>query len=333
MVLPATPASITVDAPIAQRKVGGRNSVGTTIFGTTTAYPSVEETDMAATFSTYRVVGYGMRVRSSANYSTVGGRLHTFTVPNTSRMPRYNTTDNAYIFPMEMNPASQAFVSSTTTSIDLDVMRHLGLPPTGTGQISSSTVNYPTTKRGTVAELLASGGVEMVGKETSPHSKWFRNTDESSANFAFGPLDSASAGGDMSITNATGYSDLHSMAGWTTLAVSLRDLPANTSFEIEVCWLLEGVTSGARLLSTNIVPVVDVAYMNRVDSVVAMMPDTRPIGTAFGAFKEGLRLVLTKGTPQNRIASAAIKFASNALFGELSGGAKAIKVASSMVPG
>lgn len=238
-------------------------------------------------FSSYRVVGWGVKIRPTGNVNNAQGRLICCKVPSKKEFALYTsgmdggfkskqyTMNGAISYSTPMNSSPHA-----TTR---DYCEYYNLPECdGSACISNGMVALPTAMEANVSELFLEGGIEIAGRHTSPDSLTWRDTDASTviaqrANYVHsgttylnkqaigqtGMQVSILGADDIVDTFGTYVSEEYlSQGGWSALCVRGSGLnPTTGDFcDVEVVFHVEGVPrlrSGALKMSTTKMPPVN----------------------------------------------------------------------------
>jgi len=250
----------------------------------------INESNMKAQFSRYRVVGWGVRVRALQAPLNQQGKILFAKVPSLNTMAMYNLTAG--------------------TSQWNQYLNYYGLPGVdSTGFISTGINSLPSVHETTVATLSAEGGIDIPGQLCSPLAYGFRDATNISVlgtaaggNIAQGMVTdmlttqnpqqnpgaaTVSGGSGLPTTYSGGIAgnissvtdpDFMLQGGWSTLCCRATGLVASANtpvFDLEVIFHLEGnppVGSIACFASAGSHPPVHVGLLNAAHAAASTMP-------------------------------------------------------------
>lgn len=173
---------------------------------------NVSTANLSAAYTNYRVVAWGVRLKSLQSYTGASGRIYLANIPTMPQLP--------------VLAASQAGVVA-------DVWDSLGVPFDGTG-VSDQLLNYPRSAHMNGAELVSEGGVEIRPHFTGPGHEHFRE----SHNLGEQGLVSRGPLGTVTANLSLGFADV---SGNSMIVIRGDGLTASTATHLlEVIYHLEG---------------------------------------------------------------------------------------------
>jgi hypothetical protein len=197
--------------------------------------PAASKTALRRQLAQVRVVGWGVRVKCLDNYATTGGKIIMAAIPGSGTLDTNGHLNGVY----EVNGGG--LLESSAAIMDRVVLNQLAVPWDTNQQVDGGILAMPSGAQVSMAELISSGSIVHVGRVTSPHAHWFKNTSDSA------PSADGVTLGDYNATVGTinaapaGYtSDLDSLGGWSNCAFRMCGMPANTDIEVEMIYHLEG---------------------------------------------------------------------------------------------
>jgi len=191
---------------------------------------NVSAANLATTYSNYRVVSWGVRLKSLQPFTEASGRIYAANIPT--------------------NPQLPLFSSSTGTTAS--VWAALPVPYDGTG-VSNQLLNYPRSCHMNGAELVSEGGIELRPHITGPGHEHYREATRLEEQ----GLGTFNALGVSTSSTSLGYGDT---SGQSLIAIRGDGLTASTSVMlVEVIYHMEGspiisVSAGAIVPAAPVPP-------------------------------------------------------------------------------
>lgn len=180
--------------------------------GGTNAIVYAASNDLPGKAEKYRCVSIGVNLKPITNFTSTSGHVYVAFVPSGEYYP-YKMADSA------------------TAAL---LGEFLGVPYTSSG-VSSAVSNLPNCRQFSIAELLASGGLEMTVPISSPrHEDWLDVASyDQFPGLAWNSVNTTSYGGTITSSYAQ-------TAGWGTLVVFATGMPASSKvFTIQVVFHVE----------------------------------------------------------------------------------------------
>jgi len=255
----------------------------------TTAYSAVSQVNLQNAFTSYRVVGVGIRMRNLIPPTTATGRI--IIAP----------------FCVSGGPGPQVLSSQSVTNIVISEL--MGAPLVGsstTSGLSSTILELPDAEEYTMQQLITNN-VDCWSKPISPGAFTFHNTyNTTTLNGSLSLIDSGVVGTTSGLA-FPGSSDLHGAAffeGWQGMLIRAEGLPNSINcLEIEYIYHLEGTpalpstTAGQLVPTAGPVTNVNLAAFNAALSSVLGKPPIELVCEAItgspGAGKMGAQLITT----------------------------------------
>jgi len=242
-------------------------------------YSATTGTNLAAVFSSYRVVGVGFRFRNLLPPTTATGRITVAPVAAVGAFPSY------------------AFLSATP-AVANNLTRMLVGIDTGGGGVgfAADILEFPGAEEYTIQDLITNT-VECVCKPLTPQAFAFTNTSTSGIYNT-----STTYGEEVIINSVTGNVNLADNSGqqglgWEALLINANGLPPSSDcVELEYIFHYEGVPAmptgaGALLPGSPAVPHINITGHQNVLSTVLSKPAVKLVTqvgkSAFNGFAAG----------------------------------------------
>lgn len=241
-------------------------------------------TQLATYFSRYRVVSFGIRFRNLQPPLNQQGKFYIAKIPSINQFAYY---PNSYT----TNPQWGTY---------LQFYEMPGLD--SSGYITNSILALPTAMEAMTSQLSLEGGIECVGKITSPVAFEWRNATNDSY------LDTTSPGApynqsgqvltQTSATTGQPYlvqqydSDYLKMGGWSCIMIKGTGLPTTPGaiFDLEIIFHLEGLppVGNTIIFSPAKNPPVHIGLLNAAVSTAHSYPTFRSITRAHSRVRDSL---------------------------------------------
>ena len=220
---------------------------------------------VTSTFSRYRVVGWGIRVKSV--------------------LPPLNQQGTVFIAKVPALEEFGAYASSgVTAGYWNDYLNYYELPQIdSSGFITTDIIRMQTAMSTEVAHMTLEEGIEVVGSVCSPLAFEWRD----GKNVASLTTSGAGAQQGLIITNTAAANvavldqDFYRQGGWPAILFTARGLPTNPNvaiFTLEIIFHLEGVPQlGSTVISGGIVPPVNMQILASAIHHAHKMPHFRKI--------------------------------------------------------
>lgn len=220
-------------------------------------------------FSSYRLVGWGVRVKPVGTANDAQGTLYLCKVPSKEEFALYTSEEpSGYRTKSYATDGSVVYATAEPSwsphATFADYCNYYNLPGVDeTGMVSTSLKNHPASMDCQYPELFLEGGIEVAGKHSSSSCTKWRDTDASSAiaskytltvggtNYltanAYGQPDTMISvlGSDDVVDNANSYAisgEFLAQGGWSAIVCRGNGFPAEGGFvDVEVIFHVEGV--------------------------------------------------------------------------------------------
>lgn len=193
----------------------------------------------------YRVVSYGVRIKSNTTFNNTTGRIYVARVPAATDYP-------AWVVP-----------AGTTLGAISDMMN---IPIDSAGGITSSIIALPKAAQYTLSELHQESGVELITHPIGP----------SAIDFLDGVLTTGESPAGTAVNYQAGY---YSGRGWQQFLIAGDGLPATAQvLTLEIIYHVEGTplinsSTGASMIPSGMVAAVgSTQALNEVHSTISAMP-------------------------------------------------------------
>lgn len=263
---------------------GGNQWFGNAVPGGFYEYGLVTTAQIAQYFARYRVVGWGVRFRNLQPPLNQQGKFYAAKVPSINQFALYNT-------------------GYTADAKWTDYLGFYELPQVGTtGYVTNSIIGLPTAMENMVSSLSLGGGLEVVGKVTSPVCQEWRDAQLNSVIDTASPDNPITQSGQVMFqTNATTGqpypvvsmdSDFLRQGGWSVLVIKATGLPTTPGpiFDLEVVMHLEGIPPVGQtiIFSPCRAPIVHGALKDAALNYASRLPTFRRISNHHGHVKNAL---------------------------------------------
>jgi len=172
---------------------------------------NVSAANLGATYANYRVVAWGVRLKSLQSFTNAAGRVYAANIPTNPQLPLVAGT------------------GGTTAT----VWAALPVPFDGTG-VSNQLLNYPRSVHMNGAELVSEGGIELRPHITGPGYEHFKESSSLEEQGLCAP----GAAGAIAFRSSLGYGDV---SGGSLIAIRGDGLTASAAVMlVEVIFHLEG---------------------------------------------------------------------------------------------
>jgi len=200
-------------------------------------YGSMSSASLSATYKSYRVVGYGVRIKSNVDFTKSGGRIYVAVMPASQQVPMAVTTG-----------------CSASNFYDCFDVPHEALAGVGTsGRVISSTiVGLPRGHQLAVSELMSNSGVEITFPIVSAAATHF--LESSNQVFEQG-LVTGSGGSTIDQRASLGYASCNGHSQLLIRGLGIN-VDATSALVVEVLYHIEGVPNPLTSGSTTMVEAV-----------------------------------------------------------------------------
>lgn len=248
-------------------------------------YGLCTEDQLGSFFARYRVVGWGVRFRNLQPPLNQQGKFYAAKVPSLNQFANYST---AY----------------TPKASWQNYLQFYELPNSdpSTGYVVNQIIGLPTAMENMVSALSIAGGLEVVGKVTSPVCQEWRDstnvtvvstTDEASPLMQSGQvLFQTNANTGQPYPVSAFDSDFLRQGGWSVLVIKATGLPNSPQavFDLEAIMHLEGIPPVGQTIvfSPCRAPIVHGALRDAALNYASKLPTFRRIVHAHGHVKSAL---------------------------------------------